>query len=187
MALKQAQDNGVYDREQRTRKHFSFSHLYTGLDYKGIRDFTKVANLETPTERPIPADRLKEFGELCVWLWGDKSRNRQSLIRSQNPHLRQLDEALQSEEGLAALRAGYGIERSVDISRGDTALFREALLNAKQALQDARGKVVTGFDGEADLIREIEAVVNLAGELYEDMSLSSVARRQRRHRVIGEQ
>ena len=182
MALKQAEDRGVYDREQRIRKHFSFSHLYTGLDYQGIRDFTQVIGLDIPTDKPIPAERLNEFGELCVWMWGDKGREKQALIRSQNPHLRQLDEALQSEVGLAALRAGYDLKRSVDVTRGDTALFREALLNAKQALQEARGKVVTGFAGEADLGRDIQEIIDLAEALYEDMSPATVERRQRRHR-----
>ena len=182
MALKQAEDRGVYDREQRIRKHFSFSHLYTGLDYQGIRDFTQVIGLDIPTDKPIPEERLNEFGELCVWMWGDKGREKQALIRSQNPHLRQLDEALQSEVGLAALRAGYDLKRSVDVTRGDTALFREALLNAKQALQEARGKVVTGFAGEADLGRDIQEIIDLAEALYEDMSPATVERRQRRHR-----
>ena len=182
MALKQAEDSGVYDREQRIRKHLSFSHLYTGLDYQGIREFTQVAGLDIPTDKPIPAERLNEFGELCVWMWGDKGREKQALIRSQNPHLRQLDEALQSEAGLAALRAGYDLRRSVDVARGDTALFREALLNAKQALQEARGKVVTGFSGEADLRRDIQEILDLAEALSEDMSPATVERRQRRHR-----
>ena len=180
MALKQAEDHGVYDREQRARKHFSFSHLYTGLDYQGIRRFTRVADLDPPKEKPIPASKMKEFGELCVWLWGDKGRNKPALIRSQNPHLRELDEALKSEDGLRALRAGYGLRRSHDVARGDTALFREALLNAKQSLQDARAKVVTGFAGEADLSREIEQIVSLAEALYEDMSQATVERRKRR-------
>ena len=182
MALKQAEESGVYDRERRVRKHFSFSHLYTGLDYPGIREFTQIADLDAPTEKPIPEARLNEFGELCAWLWGDKGLEKQALIRSQNPHLRQLDEALQSEKGLVALRAGYDLKRSVDVARGDTALFREALLNAKQALQEARGMVVTGFDGEADLRRDIDEIVALADALYEDMSQVTVERRRRRHR-----
>ena len=184
MALKQAEDSGVYDRDQRTRKHFSFSHLYTGLDYKGIREFTHVADLDPPSMHPIPEDRMEEFGELCVWLWGDKGREQQALIRSQNPHLRQLDLALQSEKGLAALRAGYGLDLSVDVARGDNALFREALLNAKQALQDARAKVITGFEGEADLSRQMEEIVALADALFEDMSQVTVERRRRRRRAI---
>ena len=148
MALKQAEDRGVYDREQRTRKHFSFSHLYTGLDYQGIREFTQVADLDPPKEKPIPTRRMKQFGELCMWLWGDKARNQPALIRSQNPHLRQLDQAVRSKDGLSALRAGYGLRQSFDVARGDTALFREALLKAKQSLQDAHAKVVTGFAGK---------------------------------------
>lgn len=186
MALKQAEDEGVYDREQRDKKHFSFSHLYTGLDYQGIRDFTRIADLDPPTEEPIPKDRLGEFGELCGWLWGDKGRAEPALVKSQNPHLRQLDETLKKEEGLTALRAGYGLQRSLDIARGDTALFREALLTAKQSLQDARAKVVTGFSGEADLSREIDEIVSLADALYEDMSEVAVDRRQRRRAARNE-
>jgi hypothetical protein len=186
MALKQVEDEGVYDREQRDKKHFSFSHLYTGLDYQGIRDFTRIADLDPPTEQPIPQDRLGEFGELCGWLWGDKGRGEPALVKSQNPHLRQLDETLKKDEGLTALRAGYGLQRSLDIARGDTALFREALLTAKQSLQDARAKVVTGFSGEADLSREIDEIVSLADALYEDMSQVAVDRRQRRRAARNE-
>lgn len=183
MALKQVEDSGIYDREQRTRKHFSFSHLYTGLDYQGIRKFTGIADVEPPREKPIPTNRIKQFGELCVWLWGDREREETALIKSQNPDLRQLDEALQSKEGIAALRAGYGLTRSVDIARGDTALFREALLNAKQSLQTARAKVVTGFSGEPDLQREMDEIIDLAEALHDDMSEVTVERRERRRQT----
>jgi len=180
MALKQAEDGGVYDREQRARKHFSFSHLYTGLDYQGIREFTRIADLDPPKMKPIPKNRMKEFGELCGWLWGDKGRDQPVLVKSQNPNLRELDETLKSDEGLSALRAGYGLKRSLDVARGDTALFREALLIAKQSLQDARAKVVTGYMGEADLTNTIEEIVSLADALSDDMSQVTVDRRKRR-------
>lgn len=180
MALKQVEDSGIYNREQRTRKHFSFSHLYTGLDYQGIRKFTGIADMDPPKERPIPTNRIKQFGELCVWLWGDREREEKALIRSQNPHLRQLDEALQSKDGIAALRAGYGLKRSVDVARGDTALFREALLDAKQSLQNARAKVVTGFSGEPDLQKDIDEIIDLAEALHYDMSEITVERREKR-------
>ena len=182
MALKQAEDSGEYNREQRTRRHFSFSHLYTGLDYPGIRRFTGVTGLEPPREKPIPNSKLKQFGELCVWLWGDKERAQPALIRSQNPDLRRLDEALQAKDGIAALRAGYGIAIAVDFARGDTALFREALLKAKQSLQEARAKVVTGFEGEADLQRDMAQIIDLAEALDDDMQGIVTDRRNRRSR-----
>lgn len=169
MALQQVESKGVYSPDQRTRRHFSFSHLYTGLDYPGIRAFTRVADLDPPKTNPIPPKRLKEFGELCCWLWGDKTKGKDALIRSQNPDLRRLDEALQSRQGLSALRAGYGISVAVDIARGDTALFREALLKAKQSLQEARGKVETGYSGEQDLQREMAQIMAIAEALDGDM------------------
>ena len=179
MALKQAEDEGVYDRKWRTRKHFSFSHLYTGLDYKGIREFTRIADLDPPKVQPVPENRLKEFGELCVWLWGDENEGTVPLVKSQNPDLRRLDRALQSTVGLSALRAGYGLSVAVDIARGDTALFREALLKSKQSLQNARAKVATGFEGEKDLSREMEEILVIADALDDDMRTIAIDPLQR--------
>ena len=182
MALQQAEREGIYCPEQRTRRHFSFSHLYTGLDYTGIRAFTRVADLDPPKSEPIPRNKLKEFGELCVWLWGDNTRGKAALIKSQNPDLRRLDEALQSRQGISALRAGYGISVAVDIARGDTALFREALLKAKQSLQEARGKVETGFAGEQDLVREMEQIIAIATALDGDMRRIEIDSRARQRK-----
>ena len=179
MALQQAESKGIYSPEQRTRKHFSFSHLYTGLDYPGIRAFTRVADLDPPKSKPIPGNKMKEFGELCVWLWGDKTKGKATLIKSQNPDLRRLDEALQSKQGLSALRAGYDISVAVNIARGDTALFREGLLKAKQSLQEARGKVETGFAGEQDLVKEMEQIIAIATALDGDMRRIEIDKRER--------
>ena len=183
MALKQAEANEVYHREWRVRKHFSFSHLYTGLDYPGIREFTGIAPVEPPKERPVPKTKLQQFGELCVWLWGDHTRTKAPVVRSQNPDLRRLDEALLSRDGLAALRANFDLDTAVSISRGDTVLFRESLVTAKKALQDARGKVVTGFEGEQDLLDDSEQIVDIARALKDDMvKLSQRPRRRSRSR-----
>ena len=185
MALQQVEGKGIYSPEQRTRRHFSFSHLYTGLDYPGIRAFTRVANLDPPKSEPIPKNKLKAFGELCVWLWGDKTRNKAALIKSQNPDLRRLDEALQSRQGLSALRAGYGIAVAVDIAQGDTALFRGALLKAKQSLQEARGKVETGFAGEQDLVREMDQIIAITTALDDDMHRIRTSNRTRQRKGRG--
>ena len=182
MALQQARAAGAYDPdEQRARKRFAFSHLYTGLDYPGIGDFTGIAPLEPPQEKPIPPRRMKRFGELCVWLWGDKTRGVTPEVKTQNPHLRHLDEALQSKGGLDALRAGLGLSVAYDVHRGDTALFRQALVEARQALQKARGKVLTGFAGEADQVEEMGQIGTLAETLHDDMQ-EIVAKRGRKNR-----
>ena len=156
---------------------------------QGFGRFTRVADLDPPIANPIPKNRLNEFGELCGWLWGDKTTGKVALIKSQNPDLRRLDEALQSKQGLSALRAGYGISVAVDIARGDTALFREALLKAKQSLQEARGKVETGFAGEQDLEKEMSQIIAIAAALDGDMRRigtdSRTRQREGRRRLTG--
>lgn len=177
MVLEQAEDGGGFDRHDRAKSHFSFSHLYTGLDYPGIRKFIGLTEARDFTPRPIARAKLRALGELCEWLYGSKSRNLRPLVQSQNPDLRRLDEVLQSPDGIAALRQGLPLSVSLEISRGDERLFREALVGAKSLLQDARGKLLTGYAGEADLQQTAEDIAELAESIVEEMQRM---RRQRR-------
>ena len=169
MALEQAKEAGVFDRADRYRRHFSFSHLYTGLDYSGFRDFTGIAGDESYSERPIPLDKMAEFGEVCEWLYGSKSRDRQPVIRSQNPDLRYLDEVLQGQDATAALRGGLPLDVCLDIGRGDERLFREAMVVARRKLQEARGRLLTGYKGERDLLELAADIRDLATNVYAEM------------------
>ena len=44
MVLRQAEESGRFDLDDRWKKHFSFSHLYTGLDYQNIRELLGIDN-----------------------------------------------------------------------------------------------------------------------------------------------
>jgi hypothetical protein len=90
-------------------------------------------------------------------------------VESQNPDLRVLDEVLTTKDGTAALRRGLPLAVARDIGKGDEQLFREALIAAKQSLQEARGKLLTGYDGEIDLLRLIKEIVDLADSIHGDM------------------
>ena len=169
MALRQAEESGTFDRNDRWKSHFSFSHLYTGLDYAGIQAFTGVKGETSYREKPVPARRLEQFGELCEWLYGSKSKSRPNVVQSQNPDLRILDEVLKDKDGVAALRKGLPLRTSRDISRGDKQLFREALVSAKQSLQDARGRVIPGYQGESDLLDTANDVRSLANSLHAEV------------------
>jgi len=177
MVLQQAEGVGGFDRDDRAKSHFSFSHLYTGLDYPGIRKFLGLTDARDYTPRPISRSKVPALRELCLWLYGSRSRNVRPLVQSQNPDLRNLDEVLQSADGTAALRQGLPLGVSLDISRGDDRLFREALVGAKSALQDARGKLLTGYAGEADLLQTAEDIAELAESILGEMQR---LRRQRR-------
>lgn len=74
-----------------------------------------------------------------------------------------------------------GLSVSHDIGRGDDALLREALLDAKQSLQEARGKLLTGYEGERDLKQVAEDILALAESIDEEMQAQR--NRERRAKV----
>ncbi|MCH8966195.1 MAG: hypothetical protein IID43_00815, partial [Planctomycetes bacterium] len=107
MAIEQAEKADVFNRRDRKRAHFSFSHLYTALDYKNFQRFTGISGEASYARlQPVPRQRMKPFGEVCLWLYGSKSRDTEPVIRRQNPDLRILDEVIGSKNGIAALRRG---------------------------------------------------------------------------------
>lgn len=186
MVLDQAERADVFKRSDRYKEHFSFSHLYTGLDYGGIQSFLEVRPTADESPDPVPTERIRELGELCTWLYGSRSRSRPPLVTSQNPDLRILDDVLRSENGIAALRRGLTLQVSQDISKGDTQLLREALVSAKQSLQTARGRAITGYKAsESDLVKLADDVSVLADALYEELvnleREHRSGRRSRRH------
>lgn len=169
MVIEQAEDADVWQRSDRWKEHFSFSHLYTGLDYGGISKFVGIRSTADEAKRPVPLGKLAELGELCRWLFGSKSRNQQPLVQSQNPDLRILDEIVQSKNGIAAVRQGLPLRISQDVSKGDSQLLREAMVSAKEYLQLARGRVLTGFDGQNDLIAMSDDILELAEAVNVDL------------------
>jgi len=182
MVLEQAEKAGVYHVEDRARKQFSFSHLYTGLDYSGFESYLGIKPDRSYKPNPIPRKNLQQLGHLLVWLYGSQSLDEEPLIRSQNPDLRRLDAVLQTKDGRAALERGLGLSVSHDISRGDDALLREALLGARQSLQEARGKLLTGYSGERDLKQIAEEILALAESIDEEMATEQTRLRKQKRR-----
>jgi hypothetical protein len=70
---------------------------------------------------------------------------------------------------VAALRSGLSLQRSYAISLGDSRRFEDALAQAKDALQEAKGTVTTGYRGERDLLEQMESMHSLAGSLLDEM------------------
>ena len=169
MVLEQAEQEKVYDREDRFRQRFAFSHLYTGLDYDGISKFLSLEPADAEIATPVPKEAVKKLGELCVWLYGNRKENKPPVVESQNPHLRQLNAVLANREAVAALRAGENLAASFELSLPPTAVFEDALLAAKRELQRARGHLTAGYDKSEELLRIAGTVANLADDIYEEM------------------
>ena len=182
MVLKQAEKSGRFDLDDRWKKHFSFSHLYTGLDYQNIQELLGIDNESSFCPDPVPNGKIEALGDLCLWLYGRKSTDTRPLVQSQNPDLRRLDTAIGSSAGLVALRRGLPLDVATDISIGDEELFRGHLIEARHRLQEARGKQLTGDPGDADTLRLANETLELADRLVSDMEDHRRAERAGRRR-----
>ncbi len=172
MVLQQAEKSGAYNREWSFRGRIAFSHLMTALDYDGYAKFLKIA--EASAERREPVGNIKNLGELCLWLWGDKRGNIQPVIQSQNPDLRNLEQVLKNESSIACLRRGEPLSIAFETSKGDERVFREALQKTKASLMSAQARVTSGYDGNEGDLKLSEKILEMATDLEESMK-----RRQR--------
>lgn len=170
MIVEQAEDAKVFKRSDIAKNKFHFNYIYTGMDYPGIINFLGLRSKGVTDRKPVPANKVKNLGDLMVWLYGRESSDTPSLIRSQNPDLKTLDTVLLTQAGVKALRDGLPLSIAHDISQGDERIFRQALQQAKQALQKSHGTLTTGYvSTEDDVLSLAEDVDNLAHALVEAM------------------
>lgn len=185
MVLEQAERAKVFDREDRFGKRLSFSHLYTGLDYDEISSFLGVSAKEDESINPVPAKNIKALGELCVWLYGSRKEQREPVVRSQNPDLRQLNAVVGNREAVEALRAGAPLEKAFEISRSPQEVFESALLAAKRELTTARAHLTSGYDNSDALFRIAGTIADMADDIYQELERKrkAPAGRTRKQRV----
>lgn len=184
MVIEQAEQMRIFEREDRWYRSFYFSHLYTGIGYAGISDFIGLRPETDEEQEPVPAEKKKELGELCLWMYGSKRENIPPVVQKQNPHLRWLESVVASREALGALRDSKSLEIAYEISRPSSNVFEESLLAAKRDLEKARALLSTGYQESEQLLRIADEVADLAYDLFEEMQRKS--RSRGRNKRIGE-
>ena len=169
MVLEQAEKTGAYDPENRYTPRIYFSHLYTGLEKQGFSEFLGLAPESDESPTPVDDSKLKELGEVCVWLFGDKKEGQSPIIKSQNPDLKNLDAVLKNREALIALRQGEELSKAYELSRPSGAVLEEALLASKRELMRAKSYISSGYDKSESMLRTAGSVANLADSIYKEM------------------
>jgi hypothetical protein len=167
--LEQAERSAGFDRANVDQKRFHFSHLYTAAAYPQIQKFLGISDDGSLAENPVSPESLPDLKELMTWLFGDRELGKPAEVRKQNPDLGRLRDVIDNRQALSAIRSGISLERAYAISRGDTRRFEEALINAKDALQEARGTVTTGYAGDPSLLREMEGVLKIGNAVLKEM------------------
>ena len=166
--LRQAESMTDFNREDRIRNRFYFSHLYTAADQPEFQKFLGIDANRSLGPDPVNKPKLENLYELMVWLYGRKP-DKPPIVTKQNPDLNILREVISKPNALSALRAGFSLEKSYEIARGDERRFREALTKAREDMVQANGVVTTGYSGERDLYEVIEDILIIARKIEEEM------------------
>ena len=167
--LEQAEKMTAFDRDDRIANRFFFSHLYTAADQKEFQSFLGVDPEKSLKDNPVAKSHLPQLQELMVWLFGSKSGSKSPVVERQNPHLGYLRQVLGNKQALYALRSGISLQRAYEISLGDDRRFQEALVRAKDSLQEAKATVTTGYKGEKEMLRVMDSLIDLAKSISEEM------------------
>jgi hypothetical protein len=161
LMLEQAERTGQWSIADRppARGRFPFSHLYTALQRV---EFQKVLGLEgwsdSPSMSPVKAKHLNDLGEVLRYMYGDVNSERESVIRSQNPDLKNLGLALVNDSAREALQNGYDLDQALDLIKEGSAAFKDALLQAKLRLHraiEAMARYKTSDVAVEELVEEI--------------------------------
>lgn len=167
--LEQAEEMTDFKRDDRIANRFYFSHLYTAADQREFQEFLGIDPARSLRDNPVPARHLPQLQELMVWLFGSKSESKSPVVEQQNPHLKWLRRVIGNRQALYALRSGISLQRSHAISLGDDRRFQEALVKAKDALQEAKATVTTGYKGEKETLRVMDGLLDLARSIAQEM------------------
>ena len=169
--LQQAEQTRKFAAENRFSKRFAFSHLYTILEYPNSREFLGLsAKPDYESRNPVPKSRIRELGDLCLWLFGQaKPEPIKPLIKSQNPDLRDLETALGKESGVKALRAGLTLQVARDASLGNKRIFDDALTQALTNLKNANAVCAIGAKGDRGEQDAAQQAVQLAVSILEEI------------------
>lgn len=169
MVVEQAEKSTNFKREDAMKDHFAFSHLYTGLGYRGFVDYLQIKDENEDTQIFIPEEKNDELEFVFRWLYGSKKENIEPVVQSQNPHLRQLDAVLQNRESLAILKRRNNLEDAFELTKPVSNVFEEELFAAKASLVKAKGLISQGYDDSESLLKLAGSIVVIAEDLYDEM------------------
>ena len=167
MVLNQAEKGRVFNRANIYPARLYFSHLYTGLQYEGIKEF--VGLKDVAEESPDPVSKINELGELLTWMYGNKRDDIKPVIQSQNPDLRNLDSVLKVPAALETLRSKRDLSIAFENSQPDDNKFFQSLNDCKLALYKALQYVATGYHGDEEKLRMSGTIAEMSDQLHSTM------------------
>ncbi len=164
--LQQAEEHGIFDIEDREAgKKFFFSHLYTALTRPGYRQYLGLEDeprSAEPKTNPIRPERLPHLKKVLLWLFGSEPDHVPAVIRSQNPHIRQLGEVLEHPKARAIMLESGNLARAFAEVDSPQRQFERHLIETHGASEECLKKV-SAYAGD-DI-----ALLDIAKETHNNM------------------
>jgi hypothetical protein len=147
-ALRQAEQEQLFQVQDRAKKNFSFSHLYTALTYSEYRDFLGLPRADrsaNPPREPVAKEKLPELKRLLHWLYGSKAERIEPAIKTQAPDLSLLKQVLGHPVARRVMleRNELGEALKLTVEGGDR--FMKALVDAQSSLRIAVTEITNAF------------------------------------------
>ncbi|KIC18517.1 hypothetical protein [Leisingera sp. ANG-DT] len=160
--LMQAERMDVFNLEDRYKRAFSFSHLYTGLSYPEFTEYLgmpKPQRDQDPSREPVDTEHADNLRFLLTWLYGSKERDLQPVVRSQNPDLGRVREVLRSKSGTKVLEQTSHLDDALITATPKDRRFSKHIVEANGQLRLAM-ETLDGFEPETQ--SELQEIVNSA-------------------------
>ena len=158
--LDQAESEDIYRIEDRKKRAFSFSHLYTGLSYEEFTDYLgmdRPNRADDPQRDPVSPGKFDELRNVLIWLYGSKDLDIEPVVRSQNPDLGRLRKVLASPAATSILAARHNLEEAMSEATPSDVQFQIHLIAANAELQRA---VATLDSFDANEQPELQTIAN---------------------------
>lgn len=162
--LMQAERLEIFRMEDRYKRAFSFSHLYTGLSYSEFTDYLGMPRPkrdQDPSRDPVRPEYHEKLRNVLTWLYGSKDREIQPVVRSQNPDLGRVRDVLKSKSGTRVLEQTSRLDDALITATPKDLRFSQHIVEANGQLRLAL-ETLDGFDPESQ--SEIQEIVASAAK-----------------------
>jgi len=171
MVLRQGEAITRFTRSDFNARKLNFSHLYTLIQYPVTKKFLGIDKLDPSKpfpQNPVPEVRKKELEEVLIWIFGSKSARKQSLIKSQNPDLRMLDDIIGNPDALTMLRDIGDLEVAHDYTQQEDRRLESSITKSEVNIRKAKS-VEDAFKGDEILVQKVKNIHDISGEMYKKM------------------
>lgn len=163
--LQQAEKVG-FNREDIPGR-FAFSHLYTAITRPSIREFIGLpegVGLLEPD--PVPMDKTTNLYQLMEWLYGQGETR--PAVRSQNPDLKRLAEALTNPTATAMLAESPDLDAAYALVEDKPSKFGSELFELSATAKRV-ASLIGHYEGDQEHLRIAEGILKTVRGIYQSM------------------